>query len=543
MIEHILRKDWKLLWPMVALVTLIQVCRQWVTYHRGLFSDDATATALLGPLTLAWFAGIAALTVAVVQQDAVPGLDQDWLIRPVKRTELLLAKVLFVMFTVSLPMLLLDLVHAVAVGFPLNATFVLAAYKELYVIVCFVIPVMALAASTAGMTELIVLGGALVAVFATALSVYGLLVGANSCPTCDTGVAWLQHVLQHIGILFGALLILWLQYYRRATRVSRTLAVTGALVIVFAQLPWETAFAMQRLLSAAPGAGAGIDLSFEAQLPPAGTRPTGAVGGPIEGGQATRALLHGSAGDAVKYLQGRRRSGNPAVRIELPLRVSGLSADEVLLVDHSELDLTDEAGARVHRGMNSEVLVLAGAAPGVADSGGSTRQAVYIPTRVVEAIGPGTVRLQMQYSLTLMKVAARHTIAAQNGELQAVDMGRCATRLAQDGLSIRMHCMHTGSAPFCLSATLYGPGESHNPEVLSCDPDFRPYLPSLTDLVAISSLDVPIRDQSGLVHYPVDPSELERSYLLIKIYAVRDHFTRLAVIPRTRLAEWEAVAQ
>ena len=56
-------------------------------------------------------------------------------------------------------------------------------------------------------------------------------------------------------------------------------------------------------------------------------------------------------------------------------------------------------------------------------------------------------------------------------------------------------------------------------------------------------LDVPVRDLFDLAHYPVDPAELERSYLLIKIYAVREHFTRLSVIPRVKLAEWKSVAQ
>jgi len=300
MIGHILRKDWKLLWPMVVFVTLIQTCREWVTYQRGIFGDDGTAAELLGSLTLGWFVGIATLAVAVVQQDAIRGVDQDWLIRPLKRTELLLAKVLFVVLTVGLPMLLLNLAHAVAAGFPLNAAFVLGAYKEVYVIVCLVIPVMALAAATGGMTELIVLGGALIAVFATTFSVYGLLVGANSCPTRDTGVVWLQHLLQHIGILFGAVLILCLQYYRRATRLSCALAVVGALAIVFAQLPWKTAFAIQRSLSPEPGVAAGIVLSFEPQLPLAERLPNRAGDSPIEIGPATRALLHGSAGDAAK---------------------------------------------------------------------------------------------------------------------------------------------------------------------------------------------------------------------------------------------------
>ena len=126
--------------------------------------------------------------------------------------------------------------------------------------------------------------------------------------------------------------------------------------------------------------------------------------------------------------------------------------------------------------MNSDVLVFKSTEPSV-DSGGSTRQVIDIPIRVFQALGLRAVRLQMNYSLTLMKTITRHLIAAQNGELQAVDMGRCATRIAQDGASIQMHCIHMGSAPFCLSAAVYRPGERHNPEVLICDPDYHPTCP------------------------------------------------------------------
>ncbi len=263
-------------------------------------------------------------------------------------------------------MLLLNLVHASAAGFPLKGALVLAVYKELYVIVCLLIPVMALAAATAGMTELVVLAGTLIAVFArTAFSLYGSLVGADSCPTCDTGVAWLQHLLQHIGILFGAVLILGLQYYRRATRFSRVLAIVGALVIVFAQLPWKTAFAIQQSLSPEPGAAAAIEISFELQTPPLAEKGASrGEGFPIEIGQATRALLHGYAGDALKYLQSRKRSGkSPRQDRATPYGADGISKDEVLLVDHSQLDLSDDAGARMYRGVNSDVLVFRTVAP------------------------------------------------------------------------------------------------------------------------------------------------------------------------------------
>ena len=306
----------------------------------------------------------------------------------------------------------------------------------------------------------------------------------------------------------------------------------------------ETAFAIQQSLSPEPGAAAAIEISFELQTPPLAEKGASrGEGFPIEIGQATRALLHGYAGDALKYLQSRKRSGKSPVRIELPVHASGISTDEVLLVDHSQLDLSDDAGARMYRGVNSDVLVFRTVAPSrlLADQ---LNRRLICPFGPFKRSGYSARGPQMKYSLTLTKVIARHLIAALDGELRAADMGRCATRLAQDGGTIQVHCIHVGSAPFCFSATLYGPRERHNPEVFgSRDPDYRPYLPSLTELVSSYSLDVPVRDRFGLVEYSVDPSELARSYLLIKIYGVREHFTRSAVIPRTKLAELVAVAK
>src|SRR5882724_3582583 len=132
MIWRILRKDWILLWPMVALVTAIQVALEWAAYRAGFFGADAAAVELLRPLTLAWYAGIAALTIAVVQQDPVPGVDQDWLVRPIPRRDLLLAKILFVLLAISLPMFAVNFAHAAAVGFPVGLSAKVALYKELY---------------------------------------------------------------------------------------------------------------------------------------------------------------------------------------------------------------------------------------------------------------------------------------------------------------------------------------------------------------------------------------------------------------------------
>ena len=87
--------------------------------QSGLFRDLPAAEALQRPLNMAWFIGIAALAAAVVHQDPIPGVDQDWLIRPLHRTQLLLAKLAFLAITISVPMAALNLADALAIGMPL----------------------------------------------------------------------------------------------------------------------------------------------------------------------------------------------------------------------------------------------------------------------------------------------------------------------------------------------------------------------------------------------------------------------------------------
>ena len=249
MIRHILKKDWKLLWPIVAVVAAVQIGCEWAVFSSGLFADNPAAEVLLRPLTLAWFIGIAALTAAVVHQDAIPGANQDWLIRPLKRPQLLLAKLIFLALTISAPMFILNLAHALAMGMPVAPSLSAVLTKELFIFACFIVPVAALAATTRNMTELIVLGAILVLIFAASLSVSAFFLGADWCPTCHTGMAWLQHLLQHVGVLLGAGVILFLDYYQRRYAVARGVAVLGAVSLVFVQLSWGSAFGIEQWLT------------------------------------------------------------------------------------------------------------------------------------------------------------------------------------------------------------------------------------------------------------------------------------------------------
>src|SRR5882762_5384249 len=165
MIGAIFRKDWALLWPLVLLVTLIQIALEWAIYTFGFFGVSPFAREIMGLLTPAWYIGVIALAVAVVHEDTIPGVDQDWLIRPLNRTELLLAKLLFVAVTVCVPMLIVNLADELALGFKVIPSFGDALYKEVYMFVCLLVPATAIASATRNAVELVILVAGLVLLY------------------------------------------------------------------------------------------------------------------------------------------------------------------------------------------------------------------------------------------------------------------------------------------------------------------------------------------------------------------------------------------
>src|SRR5262249_54027620 len=148
MIWSILKKDWALLWPLAVLVTLIQIAYEWAVYKFGFFGASPLAHELMLLLAPAWYLGVIALAVAVVHEDTIPGWDQDWLTRPLPRSDLLIAKMLFVLLTVCVPMLIVNVVHELALGFAAVPSLGDALYKEIYLFVCLLIPAMAVASAT-----------------------------------------------------------------------------------------------------------------------------------------------------------------------------------------------------------------------------------------------------------------------------------------------------------------------------------------------------------------------------------------------------------
>jgi len=492
---------------MVGLTVGVQVGRTWAGASSDLLHASPAAGALLHPLTLAWFIGIAALTVAAVHQDPIPGVDQDWLIRPLRRTQLLLAKLAFLGITVSGPMLVMDLVTALGAQMPFAPVLEAALAKGLFVFVCLIVPVAALAATTRNMTDIILFGAALFLVFSVSLSLSAFFLGAEWCPTCGTGMVWLQHFAQHLLILLGALVVLLLQYYRRRSALARAVALIGAASLVYIQLPWSSAYAIEVWLTEPNRAAAPVALELEASSPQASV-----------GSRSGQPAARGRMDRAIDYLH--HRAHEDQTTIAIPVRVSGIADDQLVLVDRSQVRIVRADGRLLHEHIGvGRSAGLSMDAPNDAIADGLASQVVDVPANVDAGSEASGVRLQIEYSMTLLDLRAAHRVAAAGGELRSPDVGACATRVHRD--TVTLSCRAIGAAPACYSAAVYSADGRLGAEALKCDGDYRRYWPTLIDVLSPYGVEFQLRGSNVL-----DPAELARAYFVLKVYGERAHFKR-----------------
>jgi hypothetical protein len=519
MIWAVFRKDWVLLWPLVVLVTLIQVALEWATNQFGFFGISPIAREFLKLLTPAWFIGVIALPVIAVHEDTIPGVDQDWLIRPLSRTDLLLAKLLFVAVTVCVPMLVVNLASELSLGFPFLPSLGDAVYKEFYLFVCLLVPATALAAATRNVIELIVMVAGLVLLYVISVWLSASMFGLDRCPTCGTSIAWIQSLLQHLGILVGSAAVLGLQYYERRTSLSRGLLAAGVVLLVIVQLPWNAAFAVQTW-AGVPIGSVPSALEVAAGETTIASSTTSGRSRQDNAKRAAQAFLQGDVDAAVEIERSMGKSHGAPVTFTVPLQIKGLTHDEFLVVDRAHFSVLDAKGATLYRGSRAERK----SAPFNTDADGTAIQIFEMPAADFQKIRARAVSLVIDYSLTVRAVVAQHKMPATGGELRSPEIGVC--RSDADASAAIVRCRQIGRAPNCYTAMLYAPDGRHNPEVRACGSDYRPFIPAPMNILSFAGMEMPMRDSYGVAHYDVDGSQIQDSYIVMKVYETGEHFQR-----------------
>jgi hypothetical protein len=109
MVWHFFKKDVRLLWPMPLFVVAAAALCALRTALLGFFNQPALDR-LTFFLPYLVYLGIAMVAITVVQQEPLSDPQEDWLIRPIRRRDLVLSKVLFMLIMVNIPLMIVDIV-------------------------------------------------------------------------------------------------------------------------------------------------------------------------------------------------------------------------------------------------------------------------------------------------------------------------------------------------------------------------------------------------------------------------------------------------
>jgi hypothetical protein len=519
MIWHIFKKDWKLLWRYAAgfgaLYFVLDALRltQGRFYQARLAALAASSGFLPGrdiflASTLPTLAllGSALLVAIIVQQDAIPGLRQDWLVRPIRRRDLLLSKLVSVLIMVQLPMFAADLAEGLASGFSLAQSASAAFGRSAYCFFSINLPMFAFASLTRNLMEAIV-GAAAVAVGVAALGQLTLSVDSF---VNRFAIDWIDSTIR-VGILVaGAAALLGMQYFRRKTLVSRWM-LAGVVLLYFLvpPMPFQAAFALNQRLSLAPGAGNPVAMGFVPDKAALADRPVGPSN--------SRAL------------------GN--VFVLLPVRATGIPDQSVLLGDASNARLVTSSG-EVHELGYQMGFGIWNDQPGEGEK--PITYGIRVPSALYQRIADQPLRVEIDYSLTLWRQKESQTLLAAGGDRRTPLLGWCGTKLADDGLEILYGCIQAGSEPTCFSVTLeHPPTGARNRRSGMCRPDYSPYRIGFErDALGHLTMALPFTDPSIPDPLAVRASMLAEATVTARAYQAEDHFVRHMVIPEIRLKEW-----
>lgn len=524
MIWHIFKKDLKLLWPLVLIVAAAEALSDTLWVELGFFLEPRSLRTIAVLLSLGLVIGITALIVSAVHQDTLPGDRQDWLVRPIRRRDLIFAKILFVLLTVHGPYLLIDLAQSMSMGFSFWASLSAALARGVHLLWVISVPVLAIAAITSTLVEvtgaLMVIVLALIA-FTTVIQVSIPAFAEHTFSGMSSHLLMLQ--LWSAGGLVAALAVIPLQYFRRRTMTARVIALGALLILALlsAAIPWSSAFAFEQWLSPDPGAARPVAISFDPSLGRVAPRPD------------------------MPY----RKDA-----VWLPLRLSGLQPNSIVLNVRTIVRIIGQDGAIVYSGwsvgdnvQNGSSVSSMEAFPPKPSSGDAigNHQFIILPHKVYESARSQPVRLELDYSFSLSRLEGSGTIPALNGGGQISGLGKCMTKLDDDGDEVMVACARTTQLPTaCATAVLENAvNGKQNPLSSNCSTDWLPddthYYPNALNY---AFFDLAFRDPQGLAKYPVDGAQLAQARVSIKAYKTIAYFTRHLVIPQIRLGDWEAEA-
>jgi hypothetical protein len=518
MVWHIFKKDWKLAWVFVLVVSVVHWIDSAIMYKLGLFDEDPMLGMLADAVPMLAFFASMFLIGAIVHLDSIPGVRQDWLVRPISRRDLVIEKFLFMVLMVNGPIFAEVLLQGLANKFSFRLSLAAAMWQVAFLFFAFTLPLFSFASVTRNMTQAFIFGCSCTFIMVGFQTIAGYLNG-RAHGTLESlswsAIGWVGETARFALSVVAATVILGLQYFSRKTLFSRCMVLLFGVAILATQfIPWKVAFAIEQKLSPKPDAGTSAVVAFDPKLE----------------------KFRSPSGLGTSSDQGRRYNFGEHTSVFLPLQVVGAHLDAFLLTDLVEVRLIGQGGKIAFHGR--------GERPDFVDKGpnNSTYQEIQVPSSVYRGIKDQAVRAEFEYSLTLFGLRESYSIPALGGDERMPGFGWCETKMNEAETAVELRCMQPGKGPTC--ATLFLENETtgqRNPARSSCHGDYSPYSGwYFGDNMAHFGANIPFRDSTGLAKYPVDGPQLPNSRVVIRVYEPEDHFTRSLLIPQIKLRDWEA---
>jgi hypothetical protein len=363
---------------------------------------------------------------------------------------------LLVLLIVHGPIIAVHWLRGVAEGLAAGEMLRASLLSNLALALAFTLPVLTLAVLSRTVTEALITAlASLFFVFLSNLLVATIaMTGTHAfhlgAPTDDSGIHWIVADLRQVVVLLTTIAVIGLQYRRRDTRRSRLVLAAGLLLfVIVGRLPWQPAFALQEALSPEPQASGAVTLGLAS---------------------ATAIPASGFALQPSDVKTRQKPAAPGRQRLPLGLEVRGLPPGWVLHADHVAYRLVDATGGTVYRGSGQDWDLRAGG-----DGTASVLQLIDLPTKVPASSMDRRVSIELDYSLSLLKPRVLSALPARDGNAQVPDLGRCVSRLDDDGTGFQVGCDSAGELPPCLSLSLRQEAtEQVGPETFVCDLDYEP---------------------------------------------------------------------
>ena len=455
MVWHIFKKDWKLLWLFVITVGSLHWIATFVRFKLGLFGEDAMLEMLSEKVAYLAFFGSMFLIAAIVHLEAIPGARQDWLTRPIPRRSLLIEKLLFAVIMVEGPIFAANLFQGLANGFSWRSSLLSAISYMILLLFVLTLPIFTLASVTENMTEAFIFACGctfIIGVFLTLAdymnaSAHGTLIGVT-----HSGVGWIGEVFRFLLVALAAGTILGLQYFHRKTMMARFLVITFGLLLLITQfLPWRPVFAVEQRLSSNPGTGVQTVVTFD----------------------QTGGKFKSPSGLAASSQNRQRRGGEDSAEVFLPLQITGIRNDTILLSDRVEVRVISEDGRVIYHGVGDS---FEAAREGPKPIEAPVYQQIAVPAPVYLSTKNQVVQVRLDYSLTLFSLARSYSLPALDGAKRMPAWGLCKTRMNEAGTAVELRCIEPGKGPICGTAVLENVSTgTQNPPRSSCRSDYAPF--------------------------------------------------------------------